>query len=127
MTSEQGSIVLAEAPCVRAGIVDVKVLPVVAVLPGLRGAVGSKMSPSGRVGHRLEIHTPVAFPAGDALSAHGFEQALEGRLARFKWPQRVEFLQALPTTALGKVARAPLRVQLLALGSPDAPPSPTAS
>ena len=66
-------------------------------------------------------------PEGDALSAHGFEQALEGRLARFKWPQRVEFLQALPTTALGKVARAPLRVQLLALGSPDAPPSPTAS
>ena len=61
-----------------------------------------------------------AGPVGDALSAHGFEQALQAQLARFKWPQRVEFVQALPTTALGKVARAQLRLQLLGMRSADA-------
>ena len=51
-------------------------------------------------------------PAGQALSEAGVRAALEPRLARFKWPRRIVFLPELPTTALGKVARAALRARL---------------
>ena len=54
-----------------------------------------------------------ASPAGAALQAQAVMQALAPQLARFKWPQRVVFVPVLPTTALGKVARAALRQQLL--------------
>ena len=46
---------------------------------------------------------------GDALQGQGIVDAIGARLARFKWPTRVVFMPGLPTTALGKVARAELR------------------
>jgi fatty-acyl-CoA synthase len=48
-------------------------------------------------------------PLGQALQAQHLMDALAPRLARFKWPARVVFVPALPTTALGKVARGELR------------------
>jgi len=50
-----------------------------------------------------------AGPAGAALQAQGIVAAIGPQLARFKWPSRVVFVAALPTTALGKVARGELR------------------
>lgn len=55
----------------------------------------------------------LAGPAGTALHAEAVVAALAPRLARFKWPARVVFVAALPTTALGKVARAELRARLM--------------
>ncbi len=52
--------------------------------------------------------------AGSALSEAGILAALAPQLARFKLPARVAFVAALPTTALGKVARGELRLQLQA-------------
>ncbi len=37
---------------------------------------------------------------------------LEGRLARFKWPKRIVFLEQLPKTALGKVQKTQLLAKL---------------
>ena len=56
----------------------------------------------------------LAGPAGVALHTEAILAALAPRLARFKWPARVVFVAALPTTALGKVARAELRARLTA-------------
>ena len=53
---------------------------------------------------------------GDALQAQGVVSAIGAQLARFKWPSRVVFMPALPTTALGKVARGELRSRLSAKG-----------
>ena len=47
---------------------------------------------------------PGAALSDDALRAH-----LAGRLARFKLPRRVFFVQALPKTALGKLQRTALK------------------
>ena len=58
----------------------------------------------------------VAGPAGAGLQALHIVSALAPRLARFKLPARVVFLASLPTTALGKVARAELRQRLAAMG-----------
>ena len=58
----------------------------------------------------------VAGPAGAALQALDIVSALAPLLARFKLPARVVFLASLPTTALGKVARAELRQRLAASG-----------
>jgi len=55
-------------------------------------------------------------PAGQALQAQHIMDALAPRLARFKWPARVVFVPALPTTALGKVARGELRVLMGSAG-----------
>lgn len=52
--------------------------------------------------------------AGADLGEAQIMAALRPQLARFKLPARVVFLPALPTTALGKVARGELRRQLQA-------------
>ena len=49
---------------------------------------------------------------GAALTEQGLLEALSPHLARFKRPSKVVFTEALPTTALGKVARAALRATL---------------
>jgi acyl-CoA synthetase (AMP-forming)/AMP-acid ligase II len=40
-------------------------------------------------------------------------EALQGRLARYKHPKRIVFLESLPRTALGKVQKAGLVAHLL--------------
>ncbi len=46
---------------------------------------------------------------GAAIDEFAIRQALEGRLARFKQPKRVFFVEALPRNAMGKVQKAALR------------------
>ena len=50
-----------------------------------------------------------------ALDESGVKQLFEGRLARFKHPRRVIFVDALPKTALGKVQKAVLKEQLASM------------
>jgi len=46
---------------------------------------------------------------GAAVDERGVREALEGRLAKFKTPKRVFFIEALPRNAMGKVQKAALR------------------
>jgi len=53
----------------------------------------------------------VAITPGAALSETQVLSALKGRLASFKLPKRVLFVEALPRNAMGKVQKALLRAQ----------------
>ncbi len=57
-----------------------------------------------------------ANPSGAALTEQSLLRALSPRLARFKRPSKVVFMDSLPVTALGKVARGELRAALGASG-----------
>jgi malonyl-CoA/methylmalonyl-CoA synthetase len=46
---------------------------------------------------------------GAAIDEFAIREALEGRLAKFKQPKRVFFVEALPRNAMGKVQKAALR------------------
>jgi malonyl-CoA/methylmalonyl-CoA synthetase len=46
---------------------------------------------------------------GAAIDERAVRDALEGRLAKFKTPKRVFFVEALPRNAMGKVQKASLR------------------
>ena len=46
---------------------------------------------------------------GAAIDERAVREALEGRLAKFKTPKRVFFVEALPRNAMGKVQKAALR------------------
>ena len=50
-----------------------------------------------------------------AIDEVGVRQLFEGRLARFKHPRRVIFVDALPKTALGKVQKTVLKQQLASM------------
>ena len=50
-----------------------------------------------------------------ALDEAAVKQLFEGRLARFKHPRRVIFVDALPKTALGKVQKEELKKQIAAM------------
>ena len=65
----------------------------------------------------------VAARAGSELSAERVLALLDGRIARYKHPKRVVFVDALPKTALGKVRKDDVR-RLLA-GLTGATPNPT--
>ena len=55
------------------------------------------------------VAVAVVLHVGAALSDDALRDHLAGRLARFKLPRRVFFVEALPKTALGKVQRAALK------------------
>lgn len=60
-----------------------------------------------------EVPVLAVVPApGATLDAAALLAALESRIARFKLPRRVEVVEALPKTALGKVQRVRLAAQL---------------
>jgi fatty-acyl-CoA synthase len=46
-----------------------------------------------------------AHPAGQGLSREAVLQHLQSRIARFKLPRRVVFMDSLPKSALGKVQK----------------------
>ena len=50
--------------------------------------------------------------AGQSLNSEAVLQHLQSRIARFKLPRRVVFLDSLPKSALGKVQKPALQVQL---------------
>jgi fatty-acyl-CoA synthase len=60
---------------------------------------------------------PVAVVAAEGLSEADVLAAFEGRIARFKRPRRVVFVEALPRNAMGKVVPEAIRRALLADGS----------
>ena len=51
----------------------------------------------------------VAVPRGSTLGERDVLSQLEGRLAKFKQPKRVIFVDDLPRNAMGKVQKAALR------------------
>lgn len=69
------------------------------------------------------VGVAIVLRPGMSLSQELLLQHLAGRLARFKWPRRVLFVEALPKTALGKVQRHAL-VELAASGGMDPGSSP---
>ena len=81
----------------------------VAVLSGVAdcAVVGVADARWGEVPVIAVVRTP-----GSMLSEADILDALTLQLARFKLPARVVFMDALPTTALGKVARGALRQRL---------------
>jgi fatty-acyl-CoA synthase len=50
--------------------------------------------------------------AGQILTAEAVLQHLQSRIARFKLPRRVVFMDSLPKSALGKVQKPALQVLL---------------
>jgi fatty-acyl-CoA synthase len=57
-----------------------------------------------------------------SLSAEDLLAFLDGKLARFKLPRRVEFVDALPRNAMGKVVKAELVERFVAAPSSSARP-----
>ena len=55
----------------------------------------------------------VAVRPGYALDVAGVLTYCDGKLARFKQPRRVVFVEALPRNAMGKVIKAELRAQFV--------------
>ena len=67
-------------------------------------------SPDEARGHVVKafVITADGFDAGDELAAE-LQQHVKERIAPYKYPRRIEFVDALPRTATGKVQRAVLR------------------
>lgn len=83
---------------------------VIAEMPGVRSVAVVAAS------HEKWGETPVAFVVpteGAALAEDDVIAFARQRLARFKVPTRVRFIEALPTTATGKVQKNALRDRLL--------------
>jgi len=63
---------------------------------------------------------PVAFIVRRGATEFGAAEALaslDGKLARFKWPQEFHFVESLPRNALGKIQKAKLRARLASQGT----------
>jgi 2,3-dihydroxybenzoate-AMP ligase len=80
--------------------------------------------PDARLGERACAFVVLA-PGADGLELDELCGFLEAAgLAKFKWPERVEIIELLPRTPIGKIAKAALRDQVAGgLGSPRAVPS----
>jgi fatty-acyl-CoA synthase len=74
------------------------------------GVVGQADARWGEVAVAVLVLQPGA-PVGNDWAAP-FQQFLDGRLARYKWPRRWQRVDALPKTALGKVQKAALKTLL---------------
>ena len=55
----------------------------------------------------------VASISGDPISLEALQAQCDGHLARFKWPQQVEHIEALPRNSTGKVQKFLLRQQFV--------------
>jgi len=81
-------------------------------LPGVadNAVVGVADARWGEVPVAVLVRSPDA--AGQALSAEAVLQHLQSRIARFKLPRRVVFMDSLPKSALGKVQKPVLQALL---------------
>jgi fatty-acyl-CoA synthase len=81
-------------------------------LPGVadNAVVGVADARWGEVLVAVLVRTPDA--AGQALNAEAVLQHLQSRIARFKLPRRVVFMDSLPKSALGKVQKPALQALL---------------
>jgi acyl-CoA synthetase (AMP-forming)/AMP-acid ligase II len=79
------------------------------VLGGCPGVVEAAVIgvPDDKWGER--VHAVVVAAAGAGLDAEAIARHCRTRLAGYKVPRSVEFVDALPKTAAGKVAKAALR------------------
>jgi len=55
----------------------------------------------------------IASISGDSISLEAVQSQCDGHLARFKWPQQVEHIDALPRNSTGKVQKFLLRQQFV--------------
>ena len=55
------------------------------------------------------VEVPIVIQRGEKDVLKIAREALDGRLAKFKQPKRVFFVEALPRNAMGKVQKAALR------------------
>lgn len=79
--------------------------------PGIRAAAVVAM-PDERLGERACAYL---VPSNEPLSLDDVREHLESlALAKFKWPERLEWLPALPTTAVGKIDKKYLRMDVAA-------------
>jgi 2,3-dihydroxybenzoate-AMP ligase len=82
--------------------------------------------PDARLGERacaFIVLAPGALAIGLSEVAAFLEQA---GLAKFKWPERIETIEELPRTQIGKIAKAALREQVAGgVGAPRKYPVPT--
>jgi fatty-acyl-CoA synthase len=62
----------------------------------------------GEVGLACVVLKPGATATADALMAH-----MQGRLAKYKVPRRVELMEALPLSSMGKILKRDLRAQFV--------------
>ena len=70
-----------------------------------------------------EIVVAVVAPrAGGSITGERVLALLEGRVARYKHPKRVVFVETLPKTALGKVRKEDVRRLVGAAAEPRAEP-----
>jgi 2-aminobenzoate-CoA ligase len=61
-------------------------------------------------GHVVKAYVVLAGgAAGDGALVHALQDHVKQRIAPYKYPRRIEFLDALPRTATGKVQRSVLR------------------
>ncbi|GAA2938088.1 hypothetical protein GCM10010446_24310 [Streptomyces enissocaesilis] len=74
----------------------------------------------------IEAVTAVVVPRGKVTEAELLAHARE-KLARFKAPKRVLFVEELPRNASGKILKRELRHRLGAFTSPTSPASPASS
>jgi fatty-acyl-CoA synthase len=61
------------------------------------------------------VEVPVAFVvarAGSGLDEAAVAALFEGRLARYKHPREIRFVEALPRNAMGKILKHELRARL---------------
>ena len=59
--------------------------------------------------------------AGDEALVRALQEHVRGRLAPYEYPKEIEFVDALPMTATGKVQRRVLRLREQALARGEAP------
>ena len=91
-----------------------------ALIPGL-GRVAAVAMPDPELGERVCLYAVPADGAAPALAA--VRSALErAGLARFKLPDRLILVDALPSTSVGKVDKQALRADLAARPAPSADP-----
>ena len=85
-------------------------------IPGVADA-GVVGLPDERWGERV-VAVVVRKP-GSALTAQEILKSCEGKLARFKLPRQIEFTDALPRNAQGKILKRVMRDQLRAVLAPS--------
>jgi len=87
-------------------------------IPGVAeaAAVGLEDAKRGEV-----VAACVVLRKGEQLNAAALVQALEGRIAAFKIPKKIRFMDALPRNRAGKIMKSELKQRMRS--TPEGPPA----